>query len=265
MATKSQLIAEIQAMYTIVGEPYVVSSSDEHIPAQVTSYSVLVYESGLSEVNKKPILRSKYISFIVHNEGLPQEAAYYMENEPTNGVDSDITSNGSLDSIHKLYNSESIRGRVQAAVAKAARAVLLENKPRATMLEDTASGQKQMRVNTPMLFWQGKVVLIRESASVREVATIKDIDIDTGYLTFENNLTNSYTTAGKTRVIFEDNVERKQWAVNALLSPDAYTLSMTSLVSLDTTVQAAGGLVTDTVIEGVVTSYISTVAAASYL
>jgi len=60
-------------------------------------------------------------------------------------------------------------------------------------------------------------------------------------------------------------VERQQWAVNALLSPSAFTLSMTSLVSLNATIQAAGGLATDNDIQFVVNSYISKLAAASYL
>jgi hypothetical protein len=265
MATKAQLLAEIQAMYEIVGTPFEVGSSDEHIPEQINSYSVIVYESGLSEVNKKPILSSKYINFIVYNEYQPEETAYYVQEEPTNNVNSDITADGSLESINKIFQSESIRGKVQAAIAKSANSVLLENNPRATMLSDTAAGQKAMLVDEPRLFWQGKEVRIRESGAINEIAIIDTVDITTGIITFVNDLVYSYTTAGVTRVTFTNNVERRQWAVNALLSPVMYVLSMTSLVSLDPTVQAAGGLVTDTVLENIVDSYISLIASASYL
>jgi hypothetical protein len=265
MATRSELMTEISSFYEIVGVPFETTSSDEHVPEQINTYSVIVYETGLSEKSKRPVLRSKYINFIVHNEYQPTEAAYYADEELTNDVNKDVTSDDSLESIHKLYMSESIRGRVQAAVAKAASAVLLENNPRATMLDDTAAGSSTMRVNEPLLFWQGKEVLVRSSASNKEKAIISAIDAVTGYITFEENLVNSYTTAGVTRVIFVDNVERRQWAVNALLAPERYTASMASLASLDATVQAAGGLVADSVIENVVTSYVSTIASASYL
>lgn len=262
MATKAQLIAEIQAMYTIVGEPYVVSSSDEHIPAQVTSYSVLVYESGLSEVNKKPILRSKYISFIVHNEGLPQEAAYYVEAEPTNGVDSDITSNGSLDSIHKLYNSESIRGRVQAAVAIAAQDILNEAMPSTLLNSNAIAGQDRVEVENSNAFWVGKTILLYDTESNEEL-TILGITGNT--LLFSSVLLNSYSTANVATVRFLNDAERQQWASNALLNPDAFTLCLTSLVSLNPTIQAAGGMATDTDIKTVVNSYINKVAISCYL
>jgi hypothetical protein len=263
MATRAELLIEINAMYEIVGVPFLVTSTDEHVPSNVNTYSVLVYESGLSEVNKKPVLNSKYIGFVVHNESQASEAAYYIESEPTNSTNSDITADGSLESINKIFQSESIRGKVQAAIAKAANDVLLENNPRATMLSNTASGQKAMLVDEPRLFWQGKEVRIRESGSIQETAVIDSIDIGTGIITFVNNLTNSYTTAGGTRVSFVSNTERRQWAVNALLNPVMYVLSMTSLVSLDSTVQAAGGLVGDSVIENIVDSYISVIASST--
>jgi len=263
--TFDELVAEITAFYDYVGTPFLSTSSDEHVPDSLTNWSVIVYETGLSEVSKKPVIKSKYVNFVVYNYGDIGEAAYYSDKELTNEVDSDVTSDGSLESINKLYLSESIRGKVQAAVAESASSVLLEGNPRATMTEDTSSGQKDMLVDEPSLFWQGKEVLVRGTGENQELATVAAIDLDTGYITFEENLVNSYTTAEVTRVIFVDNTERRQWAINALLSPERYTLSMTSLVSLDSTVQAAGGLVNDSTIEDIVTSYISTIAAASYL
>lgn len=262
MATKAQLIAEIQAMYTIVGIPFEVSSSDEHVPEQVNSYSVIVYESGLSEVNKKPILRSKYLNFIVHNEYQPQEAAYYIENEPSNDVDTDITSDGSLDSIHKLYNSVSIRGRVQAAVAIAAQDILNEALPSALLNSNATAGQNSVEVENSNAFWVGKTILLYDTENSEEL-TIRGITGNT--LIFSSVLLNSYSTVNVATVRFFNNAERQQWASNALINPDAFTLCLTSLVSLNPTIQAAGGMATDTDIRTVVNSYINKVAVSCYL
>lgn len=262
MATKAQLIAEIQAMYTIVGTPFEVTSSDEHIPEQVNSYSVIVYESGLSEVNRRPVLRSKYINFIVYNEYQPQETAYYIENEPTNDVDSDITSDGSLDSIHKLYNSESIRGRVQAAVAIAAQDILNETLPFTLLNSNATAGQSSVEVVNSNAFWVGKTILLYDTESSEEL-TILGITGNT--LIFSSVLINSYSTANVATVRFLNNAERQQWASNALINPDAFTLCLTSLVSLNPTIQAAGGMATDTNIKTVVNSYINKVASSCYL
>lgn len=262
MATKAELIAEIQAMYTIVGTPFEVTSSDEHIPEQVNSYSVIVYESGLSEVNRRPVLRSKYINFIVYNEYQPQETAYYIENEPTNDVDSDITSDGSLDSIHKLYNSESIRGRVQAAVAIAAQDILNETLPFTLLNSNATAGQSSVEVVNSNAFWVGKTILLYDTESSEEL-TILGITGNT--LIFSSVLINSYSTANVATVRFLNNAERQQWASNALINPDAFTLCLTSLVSLNPTIQAAGGMATDTNIKTVVNSYINKVASSCYL
>lgn len=262
MATRAELMVEIQAMYEIVGTPFEVSSSDEHIPEQVNSYSVIVYESGLSEVNRRPVLRSKYINFIVYNEYQPQETAYYIENEPTNDVDSDITSDGSLDSIHKLYNSESIRGRVQAAVAIAAQDILNETLPFTLLNSNATAGQSSVEVVNSNAFWVGKTILLYDTESSEEL-TILGITGNT--LIFSSVLINSYSTANVATVRFLNNAERQQWASNALINPDAFTLCLTSLVSLNPTIQAAGGMATDTNIKTVVNSYINKVASSCYL
>lgn len=264
MATKAELIAEIQSFYEIVGTPFESTSSDEHVPELVNSYSVIVYESGLSENNKKPVLRSKYINFIVYDEYQPGEAAYYVEMEPSNDVDTDITSSGTLSDIHKMYSSSTMRGRVQAAIAKASQDVLNEVPMNTTLEYDASSGQNEIiaSTGTGSAFWAGKVVIVYDDLNYEE-ATIFAVNGD--YITLTADLTNSYTVANNAGVRFKDNVERQQWAVNALLNPDAFTLSMTSLVSLNATIQAAGGLATDNDIQFVVNSYISKLAAASYL
>lgn len=261
MATKAQLIAEIQSFYDYVGIPFMNQSSDEHIPSNIHNYSVVVYETGLSEKNKKPVLRSKYINFIVYEEGEVSEAAYYADDELKNEIDLDITSAGTLSDIHKMYVSEPLRGRVQAAIAKAAQDVLNEAVPFSNIASSASSGQKNVIVVNSTGFWIGKVVLIYDNGN-SEQNTIVSINSNT--LVMSTDLINSYNS--ETGVVrFLDNVERQQWAVNALLNPDAFTLSMTSLISLNSTIQSAGGLATDNDIQNVVNSYITKLAAASYL
>lgn len=261
---KSEIIAEITAFYTVVGTEKETPSSDTNVPSNVKYYSIIVFETGESEANKKPVLRSKYISFIVVDEGEVSEEAYYSDNELTNEVDSDITSTGSLTDIHKMYASDQMRGRVQAAIAKAAQDVLNEAVPIADLQYDANSGQKEVIVDTGMgaIFWVGKTVIIADDNNYEENTIIA---INGDYLTMSTDLSNTYTVSNNGYVRFVDNVERQQWAANALLNPDAYTLSMTSLVSLNAAIQSAGGLATDNDIQFVVNSYINKVAAASYL
>jgi hypothetical protein len=124
--TKAELITDLQSIYTAVGSPFVVVSGDSHVPTSITHYSVAVYETGLSEINKKPVIDQKNVSFCVYNDGLPEEAAYYAGKEQINDVNTDLTGANTLSSIHKVYISEYIRGRVQAAVAKASQDILNE-------------------------------------------------------------------------------------------------------------------------------------------
>jgi hypothetical protein len=262
MATKAELIAQIQAMYEIVGTPFETASTDEHVPELVNSYSVIVYESGLSETNKLPVLRSKYIDFIVYNEFLPGESAYYVSDEPTNDVNKDITSTGTLGDIHRMYVSEDLRGKVQAAIAISAQDILNEPMPYELLTSDANSGQNTITVNSSNIFWIGKTILLYDTLSSEELTII---GISGNNLILSSNLVNSYTTARTATARYLNNAERQQWATNALINPDAFTLCMTSLVSLDPTIQAAGGLATDNSIRTVVNSFINKVAAACYL
>lgn len=79
-----------------------------------------------------------------------------------------------------------------------------------------------------------------------------------------SNLTNSYTVGNGAKVTFKDNNERNQWAANAILSPDVYTLAMANFVALNSTIQVAGGEATDNDIQVVVNSNINRLAVANY-
>lgn len=262
--TKTELITEIQNFYTEIGTPFAINTTDEHVPSSITLYSVLVYETGLSEKSKKPVLNSKYINFIVHDEYGPSEAAYYVDNELSNEVDTDITSSGTLEDIHKMYASEKLRGRVQAAIAKSSQDVLNEAIPSTDLQYDANSGQSEVIVasGTGSIFWVGKTITVYDDNNYEEVSIIA---LNGDYITINQELTNSYTVADNGGVRFSTNVERQQWAANALLNPDIFTNSMTSLVSLSATIQAAGNLATDNDIQLIVNSYINKLASASYL
>lgn len=260
--TFNEIVAEITAFYDYVGTPFLSTSSDQHVPDTLTNWSMIVYETGLSEVNKKPVIRSKYVNFVVFNYGDAGEEAYYADEEPTNTVNTDITGTGTLEDVHKVYISESIRGRVQAAVAFSAQDVLNESLPQDDLASNAASGQNVVVVTKGFMFWPGKVIIVKDNNNYEE-ATILNVVGNT--LTLTQNLTNSYTTSADGIVSYLNDTERQQWAANALLNPDAYTLSMTSLVAMDPTVQAAGGLVSDAQIGIVVDSFINKIASASYL
>lgn len=258
---KSEIIAEITAFYEVVGTPKETTSTDESIPASISSYEMLVYEIGNSEKSKKPVLSSKIINFVVYDEGGASEAAYYYNNELINNVNTDITGNSSLLSINKIYTSNEIRKRIQAAVAKTSQDILNEDYLSSNLGSDASLGQKNIILISSAGFWVGKQVIISDSVA-SESATIYSISENT--LTMTNNLTNSYTTGNSAKVTFSDNKERLQWAANAMLNPDIYTSAMTCFVALNPTIQSNGGLATDNDIQFVVNSYVSKLAVASY-
>jgi hypothetical protein len=255
--TKAELIAEIETFYDYVGIPFESRSTDQHVPAFIKTYSVIVFETGLSEKSKKPVLKNKYVSFVVYNENEVDEAAYYSDEELKNDVNTDITGDNTLESINKIYISETIRGRVRAAVSKAAQDVLNESLTSSSLTSNADSAQKNVVVESGALFWVGKVVAISDSLN-SEQCTIASIDSNT--LTMAENLVNSYTTANSAKVTYVDNKERQRWAVNAVIDPDAYTLAMTNFVALNPTVQLAGGLATDNDIQFIINSFINKLA-----
>lgn len=262
MATKAELIAEITSFYDYVGVAFSHTSSDPHASSDLTNYSIIVYETGLSLVNKKPVLRSKCVNFIVYHDGQVDEAAYYSDDELTNDVNTDITNTGDLSGIHRMYVSEELRGRVQAAIAMAAQDVLNETMPSELLTSNASAGQNTVTVNSSNIFWIGKTVLLFDSLSSEELTII---GISGNNLIFNSNLVNSYTTAQTATARYLNNAERQQWAINSLINPDAFTLGLTSLVSLNPTVQASGGLATDNDIRFIVNSFINKLAVASYL
>jgi hypothetical protein len=261
MTTKAQLLSEIESMYPYIGVPFETTSSDEHVPSEAKTYSVMVAETGNSEKSKKPVTNFKYVNFIVYNEGAPQEEAYYTDNEPINEVNKDLTGNNSLEAIHRIYVSEYMRGRVQAAVAKAAQDILNESIPETILTSNANSGQNIIYVQSPYIFWSGKEIIIKDNLN-SEIAVVDTIG--SNYITVTQNLTNSYTTANNAIVKYKDNKEREYWAATALLNPDTFTLSMTNLVALNPTVQSQGGLATDNDIQFIVNSFINKIARIIY-
>lgn len=261
MATKAQLLAEIQSLYPYVGTPFETTSSDEHTPPNMKTYSVMVSETGNSERRKKPVTNFKYINFIVYNEGQPDEEAYYSNDEPTNEVNRDLTGDNSLEAIHKIYISEYMRGRVQAAIAKAAQDILNEEIPFTALTSNANSGQNIIYVEAPYIFWKGKVAIIYDNSNSEEI-TIDSIG--SNYITITTNLINSYTVSNGAKVKYKDNKEREYWATTALLNPDTFTKCMTSLVALNPTIQSQGGLASDNDIQFIVNSSVNKIARILY-
>jgi hypothetical protein len=259
--TKAELLADLASIYTVVGTPYSVQSSDSHLPTSVTCYSVSAYETGSSEVNKKPVIRQKNINFCVYNEGLGGEAAYYVGDESVNEVNADITGNNSLLAINKIFTSEEIRKRVQSAVAKAAQDVFNEAIPSSLLTSDTTAGKKRAVVASGSLFWEGKTVRISDSTNYEDLTISR---ISTNALIFDTTMVNAYTVAGGGAVAYKNDFERLNWAVKAMIDPNVYTMAMTNFVALNPTIQASGGLATDNDIQYVVNSNITKLAVALY-
>lgn len=262
MATKAELIAEIQSFYEIVGTPFETPSSDEHVPELINPYSVIVYEVGLSEKTKKPVLNSKYINFIVYDEYEPGEVAYYVENEPTNDVDKDFTGDDSLLSISKIFDSVELRKRVRSAIMKTADSIFDESLPSSDLSSSASTGQKLVNVVDGSIFIVGLSVTIADNIN-SETNTIASIS--TNELTMVNNLSNSYTTGNDGYVSATNNDDRRLWAAHALTDPDQYTTAMTAFVALDSTVQSNGNSVSDATIQTIIDNNVTKLATASNL
>lgn len=260
--TKADLIAEITSFYDYIGTPFEVTSSDEHMPSSMTSYSVIVFETGLSEASKKPVLKSKYINFIVYDEGGGSEAAYYIEDELKNDVNTDFTGDDTLISESKIYESDELRKRVRSAIMNAAQTIFEESIPSSDLTSNAGASQKVVNVVDGSIFVVGMAVIIADNVD-SESNTIGAIS--TNALTMINNLSHTYTTANDAYVSASDNDDRRKWAANALLDPEQYTLAMTAFAALDSTVQSSGNSVSDSTIQSIVDNNITRIASASNL
>jgi len=253
---KAQLLSEMATFYKDVGAPQYIDASKD-----TNWYIVKVMDAGLSGKNKKPTAFIKTVTFYVYKEGTIDEVANYGEKEPENSANYDVTADGSLSSVSKIYKAPFMRSRVQAATAKAAQDILDESLYSANLASNASSGQKNVVVSngTGVNFWIGKIVNISDT-SASEQNTIASISGDT--LTMVTNLSNTYTTAHLAKITYKDNKERLKWAGNALLDPNNYLDAMTNYVSLNTVVQAAGGQVTDNDINYIVSTNINALAVA---
>jgi hypothetical protein len=238
------------------------TSTDTSIPNSIKTYEILVYQTGLSEKSKKPVLTSKYVNFIVHDEGEAGEAAYYIANELSNEVNSDFTGDDSFISISKIFESPELRKRVRSAIMSAAQSIFVEAIPSSLLTGNANTGQPVVNVVNGSLFVPAQAVIIADSVA-SETNTIGSIA--TNALTMVNNLAHTYTTANDAYVSGANNDARRLWAANALLDPDKYTLAMMAFVATDATVQSSGNAVTDTVIQGIIDANVTKIATASNL
>ncbi|MDD5650691.1 MAG: hypothetical protein PHF86_09820 [Candidatus Nanoarchaeia archaeon] len=244
--TKNEIIAEITAFYTFVGSPFRSKRNDNNIPTTINHYSMLVYETGNSEKSIKPVVNSKYVDFVVYNEGVGGEAAYYLLNESKNDVDNNVVGTDTLISISKIYESTEIRKRIRSAIIIAANSIFSEAVPVSTLTSNANANQKDVAVTDGSIFVVGQNITIADSAA-SESNIIASISSNT--LTMVTNLVNTYLTTRDAYVAALNNSDRRSWAAKALLNPDEYTLAMTSF---DASVQSSGNLVTDSVLQGIV-------------
>lgn len=260
--TKSELISEIESFYTIIGTPIKITSSDEHIPKQINHYSILVYETGLSEKNKKPVLNSKYINFIVLNENNTNESAYYANDELENNTNTDFTGNDSLTSISKIYESTQLRKRIRSAIMKAANNIFNEEPPSSPITSNTnkSKNKKTLNVTDSSKFAINQTITISDD-NANETNTITNIFSNT--LTLLNDLQHDFLTTSNAYISSNNNNDRRLWAANALLNPEKYTLAMTTFAVLDPTVQSHGNSIPDTSLQTIINNNISKLASAT--
>jgi hypothetical protein len=115
---EAALLGELDAMFKTVGTVVVIEAQDAD---GITVCAVPVFEEGLTEAGKKPTGQRKTVRFYVLNRGLPSEEAFYMQSEPVNQVDRDVTvGTTTLEAVFKVYNSATLRQRTQAAMIDAA-------------------------------------------------------------------------------------------------------------------------------------------------
>lgn len=258
--TKNELIAEMSAFYAVVGTPFQTQSSDEHVPSSIKTYSVLIYEQGNSEKSKKPVICSRYIDFVVCNEGEAGETAYYVKEEIKNCVNCDITGDDSLISISKIFSSCEIQKRIRSAIFLATQNIFNESIPSSLLTENGVISTNTVTVVDSSKFTIGQTIKIIDDSST-QTTTVSNIATNT--ITLVDNLSADFLTTENARVTCLDNNDRRSWASNALLNIEQYTLAMSSFVTTNSTVQANGNAVTDIVLQGIVDSNITKLASAS--
>lgn len=120
-----ELLLDLASVFTAVAAPVVLEAQDA---TGVTVMAADVFEEGLSETGKKPTGHRRTIRYYVLDRGKPTEAAFYMQTEPRNQVDSDVSAkDSSLLSTFRIYSSSVLRQKVQAAMVKAAFNILNED------------------------------------------------------------------------------------------------------------------------------------------
>ena len=147
---KTQLLSDMAAFYKDVGAPQYIDASKD-----TNWYIVKVMNTGLSGKNKKPTAFIKTVTFYVYKEGTVDEIANYGEKEPENNANYDVTADGSLSSVLKIYKAPFIRSRVQAAIAKIAQNILDESLYSSNLASNANSSQKNVMVSsgTGVNFW----------------------------------------------------------------------------------------------------------------
>jgi hypothetical protein len=125
--SKAALIAEIKSNFPSVTDASIAVAQAEDNNS-VTWYVVNIFETGLSETNKKPTAFRKNVHFYVYKEGQGGEGAYYDRDEISNDVNNDVTAgSNSLSAMNKIFSSQSLRGRVSSAIMQAAYDVINED------------------------------------------------------------------------------------------------------------------------------------------
>jgi len=116
--TEIALLADLATIFKTVDTASVLEAEDSQ---GITTMLVNVFEEGKSEAGQKPTGQRRNIKYYVYLRGQGGEAAYYMQGEPFNGSQRDVAIVApTLDGIHKIYQSATLRQRTSAAILDAA-------------------------------------------------------------------------------------------------------------------------------------------------
>jgi hypothetical protein len=110
--TKAQLLAQLSGKYLVVDTPVVQQTAY----LGVIWYRVSFFETGKYSDDSRPTGLWNSIDFYVYHESLGDEAAYYLRQPEVPEANQSLVVTSSLDNINKIYQSGTLRARVQGAM-----------------------------------------------------------------------------------------------------------------------------------------------------
>jgi hypothetical protein len=249
------LLADLATIYAAVSpNPTVREVEDDK---GVTWMQVNVFEIGKSERDKKDIGYRKNIDYYVHLRGTGSEAAYYLGNQPFNTSLKDVTiSTSSYQAIANLYNSEVLQQRTLSAVITQCSSVFQETVSSSTSVT-IGTGSKSFTVTTgypagTVQFNIGIQLLISNNGSNTMTGNVTSYNPSTGALVVNVTSVTGSGTFASWSVVPTNHANRMKMADKANNDLKLVVMEFMCAVALNTTVQAQGTAVADSILLSIV-------------